>query len=96
MNARPTGYGHHYVIDDCWAAVFVVWVQYITINIVMTPIMAGLVFRKILRPSERLEQHHSQRYIYGVMAKVDDLAQNIERCSSFSSGRQAQGYRRFC
>ena len=71
-----------HVIDDCLAAVFVVWCQYISVNIVLAPIMAGLVFRKILRPTEVQEQRISQGYVYGVMTKVDDLARNVERKAS--------------
>ena len=67
------GYGHHYVIDECYAAVFVVWCQYITINIVLDPILAGLVFRKIMRPLEVREKRMSQEYAsyaQGVMTRI--------------------------
>ena len=80
------GYGHHYVQDSCSLPLIFIWIQFISTNMILFPILTGLVVRKILNPINEIEEFRNNCRLRsidrGIRKMRDDNMEHLTRCSS--------------
>lgn len=71
------GYGIRYVKLTCYPAVFISWIQTIFVTVIMSPILGGLIFRKLLKPVEDQTNDSNKKILDNLKGRISHMNRHL-------------------
>lgn len=81
------GYGHHYVSDDCYLGIILIWVHTILTNVILQPILSGMIIRKLRLISDEKAALENKAVVSSIRNKLNSIEHNVSMARTASCGQ---------